>query len=107
MPDSVRTAQTFLEHLYKGEFSKATEAFAPQIRAAVSDQTLADTWNRISQLFGKPLRHSGTRTSKTINNEADIVYLFWDFEKQRLDARVTVTPANQIVSISFETPVIR
>lgn len=107
MPDSVRTAQMFLEHFYAGEFTQAMENFGPQMRAAVNDTTLAQTRTRVEQLFGKPLRHSGTRTSKTINNEADIIYLFWDFEKQRVDARVIVNPANQIVALSFETPVIK
>lgn len=107
MPDSVRTAQECIAQMFAGEFSKAVEAFGPQMRAAVTDAGLAQTCSRIELLFGKPIRHSGTRTSKTIGNEADIVYLHWDFEKQRLDARVIVSPANQIVALSFETPVIR
>lgn len=107
MPDTVRTAQTFLEQYYAGELAKATEAFGPELRAAVSDAQLARLLEAIHQQYGRPLRHSGTRTSKTFAADADIIYLFWDFEKQRLDARVTVNAANQIIGLSFETPVIR
>jgi hypothetical protein len=107
MPDSVRTAQAFLNHLHAGEYSIAMEVFAPAMRAAVTDVGLAQTWERIKQIYGTPVRHSATRTSRTLTAEADIVYLCWDFEKERLDTRITISNANQIVGLSFEIPVIR
>ena len=106
MPDTVRVAQSLLERLFAGDFATAREAFDPNLRVAVSDVTLAETWNKISSLFGKPIRHSDTRTSKTISSNAHIIYLTWDFEKERLCARVVVDNANQIIGLSFEAPVI-
>ncbi len=107
MPDTVRTAQTFLERLFAGEYARATESFAPNMRAAVTDASLAKLWERIGTLFGKPIRHSGTRTAKTISSTVEIIYLSWDFERERLDTRVVVDSSNQIAGISFETPVIK
>lgn len=107
MPDSVRTAQSFIAHLQAGDYAKATESFAPVMRAAVTDAALAQTWERIKQLYGAPVRHAATRTARTMTGEADIVYLSWDFEKERLDTRLTLNNANQIVGLSFEIPVIR
>lgn len=107
MPDCVRIAMTFLDRFYAGDIAEATQTFAPNLRAQVSDDSLARTREQLVRQYGKPLRHSGTRTAKTMGGEADIIYLFWDFEKQRVDARLIVTPQNQIVSLSFETPVIR
>ncbi len=73
----------------------------------MSDQSLSTLWNQITALFGKPLRHSGTRTAKTITGTADIVYLSWDLEKERIDARIVLNSANKIVGVAFETPVIK
>jgi hypothetical protein len=107
MPDSVRTSQQFLADLFAGEFAKAVEAFDPILRAQVSDQQLHQLWTQITASFGKPVKHSGTRTSKTLSATAEIVYLSWDFEKERIDARMVVTNANKLIGLSFETPVIR
>jgi hypothetical protein len=107
VPDTVRVARQFLEQLYRGDVVEATRAFGPELRAAVSDTGLATLIERMIQQVGKPLRHAGTRTSKSMTGEADIVYLLWDFERSRVDARMIVTPHNLIVSLSFETPVIR
>lgn len=107
MPDSVRTALAFLRDLHVSDPVKATVHFSPAMREAVTDQALLATWERIQQLYGKPVRHTATRTAKTMTGEAEIVYLAWDFEKERVDTRVTVSSANQIVGVSFEVPVIR
>jgi hypothetical protein len=107
MPDSVRTAQQFLENVFAGEYAKAIESFDPTMRAAVSDQALSGLWGQITSLFGKPLRHSGTRTARTLSATADIIYLSWDFEKERMDTRLVISSANQIMGLSFETPVIK
>lgn len=107
MPDSVRSAQVFLETLIAGEFARAVECFDPSVRSGVTDQSLSAIWGQITMLFGKPLKHSGTRTARTIAGTADVVYLSWDLEKERLDARVVVNRANRVIGVSFETPVIK
>ena len=107
MPDSVRVVQSFLEHLIASDYARAVSAFDPTMRSAVNDVTLAQTWKQISDRFGEPVRHFDTRTSRTISSNADIVYLFWDFEKERLCVRAVVDSANQIIGLNFEAPVIR
>ncbi len=107
VPDSVRVAQTFLEQMYAGEFARAYEAFGPAMRAAVTDVQLADLRQFMGTRFGSAVRHSGTRTGKTLQGDVEIVYLQWDFERERIDARILVNQANQIIGLSFETPVIR
>lgn len=107
MPDSVRTAQVFLENLFAGEYAKAVESFDPTMRQAVTDKGLSTLWGQISSLFGKPLKHVATRTAKTLSATADIIYLSWDFEKERIDARLVISNANLIMGLSFETPVIK
>jgi hypothetical protein len=97
----------FLENLFAGEFAKAVDSFDPTLRASVSDQTLSGLWNQISSVFGKPLRHSGTRTAKTLSSVAEIVYLSWDFDRERIDLRMVVNNANKLIGLSFETPVIK
>lgn len=107
MPDSVRTAQVFLENLFAGEFARAVESFEASMRSAVTDQHLSTVWSQITSIYGKPLRHVATRTSKTLSSIAEIVYLVWDFEKERIEARTVINNANKIIGLSFETPVIR
>ncbi|MBX3156919.1 MAG: DUF3887 domain-containing protein [Deltaproteobacteria bacterium] len=107
MPDFVRTGQQFLENLFAGEFAKAVEFFDPTLRAAVTDQQLHQLWTQITTSFGKPLKHAGTRTAKTLSSSAEIVYLSWDFEKERIDTRMVVNNANKLIGLSFETPVIK
>jgi hypothetical protein len=107
MPDSVKTAQTFLENLFAGEFAKAMESFDPQMRAQLNDRGLSQLWQQTTSLFGKPVRQSGTRAAKTLSQTADIVYLSWDFEKERIDARIVINNTNHIIGLFFETPVIR
>src|SRR5689334_16230063 len=107
MPDSVRSAQQFVEAFFAGEFAKAVDAFDPALRAQVTDEGLRQVHQQITQLFGKPVKHSGTRTAKTISAAAEIVYLSWDFEKERVDARMVINNANKLIGLSFETPVIR
>jgi hypothetical protein len=111
MPDSVRTAQQFLDNLFTGDFAKAEENFEASMRTALSQQSLATLWGQMTSLFGKPVRHVGTRTSKTLSKHpesvVEIVYLSWDFEKDRIDARVVVNHASKIIGLSFETPIIK
>lgn len=107
MPDSVRVAQSFLDHLIANDYAQAISAFDPNMRAAVNDVVLAQTWQQISDKFGKAVRHCDTRTARTISSNAEIVYLFWDFEKERLCVRAVIDSANQIIGLNFEAPVIR
>jgi hypothetical protein len=107
MPDSVRTAQLFLENLYAGDYAKAADAFDPAFKNHVNDQSLSTIWKQVESLFGKPVKHTATRTSRTVTGTADIIYLSWDFEKERVDARIVVNKANRIVGAAFETPVIK
>lgn len=107
MPDSVRTAQVFLENLYAGDFTRAVDAFGTKMHASMSDQALGALWKQMTSLFGKPLRHVGTRTTRTAGSKVEIVYLSWDFEKDRIDARMVVDSHNKIAGLSFETPMVK
>jgi Protein of unknown function (DUF3887) len=107
MPDSVRAAQVFIENLIASDFAKAADNFDPSVRAAVNDQSLAQMWSHMTTLFGKALKHVGTRTAKSVTGANEIIYLSWDFEKERVDARIVVNAANKLLGIAFETPVIK
>lgn len=107
MPDCVRVAQTFLKHLYAGEIEQAIALFGPAMRSAATSQAMAGLADQLARKYGQPLRHSGTRTAKTVAGDAEVIYLYWDFEGERVDARIIVDATNHIVGLSFETPVIR
>lgn len=107
MPDSVRIAQTFAQNMFAQEYAKAVEAFDPTLRTALSDQVLSQLNAQITQLFGKPTKLSSSRVARTMAAGTEIVYLAWDFEKERVELRLVITNANHIAGVSIEIPVTR
>lgn len=93
-------ADEFLNHMEEGDFELATEYFDVDMRNALSEVELSETWRGLQNQLGTYYGKVGERTEEI--QEYDIVFITVQFEYELIDIRIVFNEYKQIAGLFFE-----
>jgi len=92
-------ALNLIENLSQGNFEEATRFFDETMKKAASPEFLKKAWESLQLQFGPFQGIKGSRFETMAGY--DFIFIFCQFEKQMLDARVVFNRAGEIAGLNF------
>lgn len=97
--DLKEKAQSFVDLLLKGDFTSATSRFDDQMKIALNEAKLQETWiNEVAEA-GTLLQMNPTRTAEMEGYK--IVFIRCDFQRAIIDIQVVFNEQEQISGLNF------
>jgi uncharacterized protein len=96
----IALARTTVERLAKGEFAAVVAAFSEKLRAALPEEKLRATWQRLESRVGR-LRNIGEAELKDRGNLRGVV-LSTQFDKRNIKIEVVFNAAGEIAGLLFD-----
>lgn len=92
-------AVKFVDHLWRGQFAKASEHFDEPMRAAMPAAKLEETWKLLAAQVGPFQRQEGTRRESARGYQ--IVFVRCEFQRAALEARLVFDAQHKISGLWF------
>jgi dienelactone hydrolase len=92
-------ALNLMENLSQGNFEEATKYFDETMKKVASPEFLKKAWQSLQLQFGSFQGIKGSRFETLAGYDA--IFIFCQFEKQMLDARVIFNKAGEIAGLNF------
>jgi dienelactone hydrolase len=97
--DLKEIAQNFVDLLLKGDFTSATSRFDDQMKIALNEAKLQETWINTIAEAGTLLQLNPTRTAEMEGYK--IVFIRCDFQRAIIDIQVVFNEQEQISGLNF------
>ncbi|KQC14573.1 MAG: hypothetical protein APR63_13930 [Desulfuromonas sp. SDB] len=94
-----KKAETFIQHMVKGEFQQAAENFDQAMKEAMSVQDLEDLWETMNLQIGLFLEVKEYRYEKY--EQFDVIFAICSFEKMDVKFRIVFDSLQQIAGLGF------
>lgn len=98
--DPTAVAHAFVDLLAQGNFAAAVSKFDPDMKAGLTQQALAETWEAVISQYGPLKKQLSTEKGKA--QGFDVVIVKTEFEKGQLSIRVAVNKDKLISGLFFE-----
>jgi uncharacterized protein len=102
VPDPAATAKLFVRDLADGKWAAAREKFAPQVKAAMSEDQLRQAWSQLVGAVGPLAEIAGAREAAEAGFRC--VYVSGRFEKGAMDVKVVFDAQGQVAGLWFTAP---
>lgn len=94
-----KTARAFVALLAKGDFAGAVAQFDANMKRALPESKLRETWNALISQIGKFKRAGSTRTDTAAGYR--IVFVTCEFENSKIDVKIAFDQSGQVAGLFF------